>query len=887
MKINNIYFLIILLLIFILNGCSQNKTVDDYILSAEEYVEKHQVSSAIVELKNAVRLDPRHPKVRFLLGSLYLKSGEAASAQKELALSLELNGNERLIIPQLLKSMYMQGKNDELIEMENRIKEFSSENQVVVYIYSSIAFMEQKNDVNAKISLEKALDISSDSIYKRLGKAYFELHQSNLSAATQVLEEVLNQNDDFSEAIFLLGQLQYMEENYYDAIETLNKYKTIQPSDFRVNFIIAQAMLKNRNYSGAEEQILPILSLAPDHALGNKIKGISRYYLSDYELAKLHLDKSIQNGLNDSESKLMAGISAYQLGKYESAYNYLNSLSDQFDTQHPIYKLTQSLSLILSYSDKNKQALASIAELTQEDAKILTLTSIELLKIGKKNEAKQIFKHVSKVKDLNTSLIDKHAVLKKVFDMPGADDELDRVLIDSPENMTVNIFHITTLVREGDYDNAILAAKKLVEAKPEDLLSNLLIASIYRKTGSSENALKYYLKAGNINSSNVSYFLYESELAENRGDIGEAIIYIEKALEKSPDNISLLATHLELSVKSGNSDNSLKPIAESMKRRPFDPHLTLLYSKALFINKKYSEVIALLAETPPEKGNNYDLNYWLFVGESYLRLNKVKEAIEFFTLWTKYEPFNDKSWLTLSLTLERLKNNDVLDVVNNGLKRNEQSTSLKLMKVKLLLDGKAYESAETLLSTFTKKQQSSARYKGLYGRLLLSKGASINAIENLKAYYDVYSEPKYAVFITAAYYSLKKFDVGTAFMEKHLVENEADLSSQMFLAMYLTKIDRERAIYHYNKIVDNHPKNIIAINNLAWILFEEKQYTKAEALIERAIEIAPNTPAILDTAGMIKVQLGKKNESIDLFRKAHQLDPTNSEIEAHYRNITK
>ncbi len=67
----------------------------------------------------------------------------------------------------------------------------------------------------------------------------------------------------------------------------------------------------------------------------------------------------------------------------------------------------------------------------------------------------------------------------------------------------------------------------------------------------------------------------------------------------------------------------------------------------------------------------------------------------------------------------------------------------------------------------------------------------------------------------------------------------------------------------YRQILTDNPKQIVALNNLAWFLAaHQRQYAEAEQLIERAIGVAGPQPTLVDTRGTIRLMAGKWNDAI-------------------------
>lgn len=79
--------------------------------------------------------------------------------------------------------------------------------------------------------------------------------------------------------------------------------------------------------------------------------------------------------------------------------------------------------------------------------------------------------------------------------------------------------------------------------------------------------------------------------------------------------------------------------------------------------------------------------------------------------------------------------------------------------------------------------------------------------------------------------------------------------------------------------------NVSALNSLGYLLADRTQrYDEAQALLEKALRLKPDDPAILDSMGWLLYRLGKYPEALGQLRSAFNLGP-NAEIAAHLGEI--
>ena len=81
--------------------------------------------------------------------------------------------------------------------------------------------------------------------------------------------------------------------------------------------------------------------------------------------------------------------------------------------------------------------------------------------------------------------------------------------------------------------------------------------------------------------------------------------------------------------------------------------------------------------------------------------------------------------------------------------------------------------------------------------------------------------------------------------------------------------------------LDADPDNIVTLNNLAWAL-NELGDPKALEYADRAANIAPYAPAVMDTQGWVLVTQGKSARGVELLRMECGLSPRDADIRLHF-----
>jgi putative PEP-CTERM system TPR-repeat lipoprotein len=91
----------------------------------------------------------------------------------------------------------------------------------------------------------------------------------------------------------------------------------------------------------------------------------------------------------------------------------------------------------------------------------------------------------------------------------------------------------------------------------------------------------------------------------------------------------------------------------------------------------------------------------------------------------------------------------------------------------------------------------------------------------------------------------------------------------------------ESAAARYHAALERLPDNALFLNNLAWVSHKLKQPEALEHA-ERAHELAPESPAIMDTLGTILADRGQMERGLQLLGQAAQLAPEAHQIRLNF-----
>jgi putative PEP-CTERM system TPR-repeat lipoprotein len=884
MKFNTKYLLSATLIVCSLAACSPKKTSEEYIQSAQQSIVDKDDASAIIAIKNAIRINKDDAKARFLLGELYLRQGEAISAEKELKKSLDLGEGLDKVLPKLLKALNLQDKHEEVITSIDSYASRLTKNVPEVFLYEALAHYRTGNKDKAKEAIGIVNDISSGSIYSQLGNAYSSVYALDIDSALNLVSDVLDKAPDLVEAHLLQGQLFYVQKEYGKAIGSYNKYHSLLPNDLKIRLFLADSYIKSELFVEADTHLDHLLTKSPEHAFVNQLKGISLFNSQNYLLALEHIDKSIVNGLNSISNRIIAGLCSYNLKQYEKSYQYLKGIEDSISTSHPVKKVLAIVQAHLGYTAEMGETLEGFEGLTDDDAYLLTAASFELLKKGEIDKAKSVITKVDNLNDLDSTEKAHLGILKLSLDDLEGITDLEESLVNNPDLSIAKIALATAYIVNKEYTKGLALANKWKLEEPDKVDGFNLAAKIYLLQKDTEKAEKELTESLIIDKSNAYALLYFSYTHVIAKEYALAIENLDILLSGSPDHISALMLHYKVSVLLNTSQDSLKKIKLSYDRNKEKLSHRMVYARALYSEKQYKNVVEVLnkSEMLPQ---TLPVIHWALLGNSYIKINDNKNALIVYDNWLEVQPKEREAWVQKLSFLENLKDfQGGLNTVKKAIRQLPDDFYIQALLAHFYVEDKNFNRAEIELEKFSKSERKQPFIQGVWGKILLSKGLYSQALPALTELYNSNKTPKNTTLVVLAHRGMNNDKFAIDFLKQHLARNSSDNLSKMSLAELAITYDKELSLQLYTDLVLLFPKNGNVLNNLAWVEYKLGMYKKSNAHIEQALEVFPNHPKVLDTAGLIKLKLGKTEKAIELLKLANVLSPDDKAILQHLNN---
>ena len=867
-----------------ISACSQSP--DALIVSAKDYILKKDNKTALIQIKNALQINPKLPEGRFLLGSSLLEEGDSIGAEMEFRKALELKYSEDLVIPLLAKAVLAQGNAKKLIDEfgQKLLKDPSAKASLLMSL--TAAYGLQGDHEQSKISHDTALQVDPSNASARLLIARKKAIDGDSEAALIMVEKIIAENIGNFDALKLKGDILSIDKNQSkEALSAFRKAIEIKPDSLPAHTTLIALLFQLKDHPAAEAQINKLRRIFPNHPQTKLFEGQLAFHNRDFKSAKEFTQQVLRVAPLNIQALQLAGVVEFQLGSFSLAEGYLAQ----------VVKLAPDLVLprrvlIQAYlrSGQSEKALSALKYLIDKDSlepEMLSLAGEVFLLNGDNKSAELYF---SKATVISPNDARKKTALALTHLMSGqvdvAVDELKTISnLDTGSSADLALFNF--YMNRKEFDMAMVIVSTLDKKMPGKPLPAQLRGRALLAKNDLAGASKSFERALAID---PSFFPAISNLAAldllgNR--VAQAKLRFETYLSKSPKNVAAWLELAELELKSGSSKEEVSN----------------LLTKAVSVN--------------PE-----DVSVRLFLISFYLQFKDVKAAVN--AAQNAISAMPTSSALLDALGRTQMASGEFNQALMTFQKLSAQQVNSHLPHMRMADVYAAMKNKEATLLSLKRTLELKPDFRPALRNLILIAASDKNYTQALttarliqeqapkdeEGYAleaDIFAvQKKWPEALTALQTGLKNNKSSalaiklysytsesgkTAEAEKFSIrwqsENPMDSVFLLYLGdVALSKNDLIAAEKVYLSLVNQKSKNALAHNNLAWVL---DKLNKPGALVhaEKANALLPNQPAFMDTLSQIYANTGSIEKAVDLQTKVIASEPKNMAFKLNLAKI--
>lgn len=866
-------------------GACGGDSPEKLIASGKDYLAKNDGKAAVIQLKNAIQQNPNLPEARFLLGKALFESGDIAGAEVELRKAFDQKYAPELSVPLLAKVVLATGQSKKVTDEFGKVSLPSGEPAADLKTTLSMAYLAQGKHDLANDALTAALAEKADFAPAQLANARMKASNKDIAGAAAIVTSVLAANPKNHDALLLSGALAAVSGQPDDALSNFRKAIEAKPDFIGAHVAAINQLLQQQKLEDAVKQFDALKKLAPKHPQTLFLDAQITYQRKDYKAARELAQQLIKFAPNNPLALQLAGAIEYQLQSYVQAETYLVKAL-QAAPQLPLARRI----LVASYlragqPAKALNALQPVLGQIDQDAALLSLAGEAYLQNGDAGKAADHFAKASKL-DPNDAAKRTSLALAQMAQgqVEAAFNQLEQIAT-TDKGTSADLALIAAHLRGNQVDKALKAIDALEKKQPDNPATFNLRARTLLAKKDTPGARAAFDKALSLNPTffPAAASLAALDLAEKKPD--DARKRFESVLTKDPKNIQAMLALAELRANNGGSVDEVSGlIAKAVTANPTEmaPRLALIqYWLQQKDNKKALTAANDAVAAFPEKPEVLDA-----LGRVQQITGDLNQALSTYGKLAGLQPLSPMPLLRLA----------EIHVANKA--KDEASKSLKkALEIKpdlieaqrglilLALDAKRTNEAIAIAREVQKQRPKEAVGQALEGDIHSSQKNWNEAIGAYRNALKTTPTTELAVKIHTAILASGNTAEADKFAASWSKDHPKDVAFRMHQGDLATaRKDFSAATQHYNSALALQPNNALVLNNLAWVLGEQKQ-AKALEYAEKANQLAPNQPAFIDTLAVLLAAKGDSAKAIELLRKALTLAPQAAAIQLNLAKV--
>lgn len=879
-----------------LAACGVDNSFEAHMVRAKQFATESEYNAAIIELKSALSQNGTSAEARWLLGKVYLESGDVLSAEKELQRSRELGWADNVVLPALAESMLAQGKFAEIRKLSERELEPASQARLLAAKALSAMTLGERQQANRVI--DQALKIAPDSTHALLAKARISLAQGELEAADEDLKKLIALAPEHAGAWSLLGDVRTAQRRLEDALAAYTQAISFKDDNYAAMLKRGLLSLQLEDYEGAQKDVEKLLKVVPQHPGANYIQGLLHFNDANYPDAITAL--SVAEPVSNQFPLVLFFLGSAQLveGKLDQASVQAARFHSLQPQSIPGRKLLATIRLQQGRNDDVEELLGAVLDANRDDIGALNLMANALLRGDKADEGITLLTRVAELQpDSPVAQVRLGAGLLVTGKGDDAEQHMETALELNPEFQQADILLVLNHLQNQDYDAAIASAKAYRLRNPASVTPLNLLGRVYQQAGQNDKAKQSFESVLKTDASDPGANHNLAQIAVSEGDLESARGYYQEILKEREDFLPALMQLALLEARQGNESGVVTQLDRARAAHPKSLDPRLLLARYYLSASRPEKVASLFSDLEDEQ-------------------RTAPQVLEL----TALAQLELKEYGSAQFTLEQLMNSSPESAALRHLmaqaraSAGEDKRSVEELNNALELD-ENYLPSRLALARIALKEDDKAKFDQHLGKLeelapdnpdvLLLRAAAAkidgDGSKAVKLSEQAFAAaPATSTLLALSLYkeSLGNTEEAMELYKLWLDDHPDDVAVRLVIANRLgvANLDQQATV-HYEEVIRVDEDNVLALNNLAWYLRDEnpvkaleyarhvsslekgssavldtlavveyknKLYDQAKRSIQRALDLTPSNPSMLYHKAMILAALDQKSSALDI-----------------------
>lgn len=846
---------------------------------AQQALAKNDTNTAKIHLRNLLKKEPSKAEARALLGAIYYAERNYAGAAKELKIAIRLGTEDPNTLLLLANAYLQQGKQEAIIEQIKVPKGASNTYKARVLAVRAQALAMSGRLEEGLALLDEALETAPDSPEALSAMARLQFAHGEPERALELSTRAADLDAGLPQAWLIKAEVLRSMHRFPEALETYEK--ALEVSSDWPQALLGRATVKlyDGDLDAARKDIDRVLKLVPGAIPARYLNALLTYQEGDLERAASMLEDILLSVQEHLRSQLLLGTIRYRQDQLEQARDRLSLFVSRRPEHVNARQLLAATYMKLKQPDEAVDTLAPLVEAGEPPAEILALLGSAYFQTGDIERGASLLARAAEqapdVAGIRTQL-----ALTQLAegDTAGAIAELEAAA--DLGLSQADFLLVMTYLRSEDYDKALAVATELAKKMPDNPAPQNLIGAALSAKGDNQGARDAFARALAIapESSAARFNLARMQIIAGQRE--QAIANLDRVLASNPAHLSSATARAGLAAQDGDIERAeaILVAAYEGNRESIDAALAL--GRFYLETRRPADALRVARQASNLKAD--DVRVQRTLGLAYIGTGDKRGALQAVRKVVTALPdsVDDRFRLgLLQLDLGKISDaeSNLALVYDQRPDDKRVMIALAIAKIGLKQYTEARELVQKLQQAFPDEE---AGYR-LAGDIAVAVGDPSDAVALYRTALD--KAPSNHAYrrlfllqrkLTKTADSLRTAEQWLAFdpalpMPSLILANDAERRG-----------DKDAALVHYRRIIEQHPEHATALNNAAWILM-----TRGDAgafdLAKRAYDAKPNEPNIVDTYAMVLLKNGEPEKALLLFRKLVDARPSNLDFAYH------
>lgn len=848
----------VLALATLVTGCSGDKDAlrqtkaSEYLAHAENYRQRGQYKAAIIEIRNALQQDAENDSARLALAKIYNELGQGRATIELFSATTPLTRDQALTLTEgYLEQRKYYSALDLLRDNESRLNLSNDKTAIMLRARALIG----SGDLDTAEVLLQQLDAKDIQVAIHLAR--IDWLRGNHDASKARLDALLQQHPENVEALSERariaeheGDLLKSEDLLSEALINLPQTDTLLPNKGEV---LQRLMTTLTKLGRSNEALVYAKTLADANPEGNILqdklnRGLEAFQAGNTDEAETLLAEVYQGSRNETVGTLL-GMIRFSKNDLQGAAEYLATNVDPETADDAAMTALAATQLQLAQPGKLLEVFNAEERRRITSPELKALVGIALMQTGANAEGEKMLDTALRDNPGNSAI----AIAAGRFYLQSKQPKkaiaaLEAAAKNKPDVGLARLLIAAHLI-VGQGDQALAIAQQLIKSAPDQADSWWVLGQTSLQLRKLEGADSALNKALQLNSEHAPARLALAQLQVLRKQPQQAVASYQTILKLHPASVSTLKGL----VAALTAQERQPAIVEKNLLAIIDNETSRTVMADFYLQRNlYDEAKRLLASVPDNANNNY--------------ATSVKQAA---------------ALKGAALALEARDFETARKRIIEGLTLAPRSPELLIMLAHVEQKAGKLDEARKIADQLAAQQPQYPPLHELLGNLAMLEKKPAVAADHYRITWTAVANNDIA---TKLYQSLQHDPAAASrFLTEWQLRLPDSESPWLMRGLETQRAgNREAAVAAYTTALERNAESVEALNNLAWLYGEAKD-SRALPLAEKAAELAPENPAVLDTYGWLLTQNGQRQKGIATLQKAASLAPQSAEIQAHLK----